>query len=158
MFRSMTNNKRQNLLRSAYCVLRNPLRNTQYALLAVIVGTYLGLSFQGIVSAQDARKLAINQTDADSWPDVTINLSLTGLDGKALPNVDVSQFKVEEKGKQRQVLELTTGPAKSVPLSLVLVLDVSGSMNAQNKLPQAKEAANTFLGSLRPQDSVSLLA
>src|SRR5438105_3367146 len=105
---------------------------------AVILGTYLGLALQGVVSAQDARTLTLNQTDADSWPEVTINLSLTGPDGKALPNVDISQFKLEEQGKPRQVLELATGPAKTVPLSVALVLDISGSMNAQNKLPQAK--------------------
>src|SRR5688500_13432654 len=36
-------------------------------------------------------------------------------------------------------------------------MDVSGSM-AGDKLPQAKAAANTFLGSMRPEDNLTLLA
>ncbi len=127
---------------------------------ACLLAAYLGLAGQGIMSAaaQDARKLTINQTDADAWPNVTINLSLTGPDGKAVPNVDLSQFKVEEQGKPQGVLELKAGQAKEVPLSLVLTTDISGSMNADKKLAQAKEAADTFLASLRPEDKVSLVA
>ena len=39
-----------------------------------------------------------------------------------------------------------------------MVMDVSGSMNGEGKLQAAKDAANTFLSSLRPEDSAALLA
>jgi tight adherence protein C len=111
-----------------------------------------------LVSAQAASKLTIISLDGRAWSDVTITLSLTGPDGKAIPGVNVAQFQVFEQGKPQSVTGLELGPAKDVPVELVMAMDVSGSMNADDKLNQAKAAANTFLESLRPQDSASLIA
>src|SRR3954469_7455856 len=108
--------------------------------------------------AQDQLKLTLNQISAGSWPEVTLNMSLEGPGGKAVPDVQASQFEVREQGQPQALLALELGPAKSVPLALVMVMDVSGSMNAAGKIGQAKSAAGAFLDSIRPEDTASLIA
>lgn len=46
---------------------------------------------------------------------------------------------------------------KLPPSNLVFLLDVSGSMNAQNKLPLVKSAMRMLAQELRPQDKVSIV-
>jgi tight adherence protein C len=110
------------------------------------------------VSAQQGYNLEINQVRGSSWPDVTLNITLTGPDGRAVPDLNAAQFEVREQGAPQTLVGLELGPAKSVPLALVMVIDVSGSMNAEGKMGSAKEAANGFIGSLRPEDETTLLA
>src|SRR5437868_1715757 len=129
--------------RTAYCALL-----TAYCLFVAV----------GVAGAQAATSLKVNSLDGRAWPDVTVNLSLTGADGKAVPGVNVSQFQVLEQGRPQALTGLELGPAKDVPLELVLAMDISGSMNADNKLNDAKAAANAFLTNLRPEDSAALIA
>ncbi len=51
--------------------------------------------------------------------------------------------------------ELT--PAVAPPSNLVFLIDVSGSMNAPDKLPLLKSAFRLLVGKLRPQDKVSIV-
>lgn len=44
------------------------------------------------------------------------------------------------------------------PLNLALVLDVSGSMSAPDKMPYLKRSLELFLGSLYPEDRVAIVA
>lgn len=106
---------------------------------------------------QSEAVIVLNQVNGRGWPDVTITLTLTGVDGNPLPGVDVSQFEVSENGQAQQVNALDLGSARSVPLAIILAMDVSGSM-AGDKLAQAKAAASTFAASLRPEDVMTLLA
>jgi tight adherence protein C len=116
------------------------------------------LVLPGVAGAQGGRQLKLNQVSTRAWPDVTLNLTLLGPDGKAVPDINASQFEVREQGQPQTLVGLELGPARSVPLSLVMVLDISGSMNADDKMGQAKASANTFLDSLRPEDSATLVA
>jgi len=45
---------------------------------------------------------------------------------------------------------------KTRPRNLVFLLDVSGSMSAENKLPLARKAMNMLIDQLRPQDHVAV--
>lgn len=126
--------------------------------LACLVAFALVLGGPGLAGAQEANNLKINQVRATNWPDVSLNLTLTGPDGKAVPDVNASQFEVREEGQPQTLVGLELGPARSVPLALVLTMDISGSMNADNKIGEAKAAAATFLNSLRPEDSGALVA
>src|SRR6266566_2765874 len=122
--------------------------------LALIVAQLL---IVGVASAQAGQKLVINQVDGRGWPNISLNITLTGPDGKAVPDVDISQFQVLEEGQPQTSTGLALGQARSVPLSVVLAIDVSGSMSG-DKLAQAKAAAIAFLTSLSPADRATLLA
>lgn len=136
----------------------NPRSKICKFLLVSTCALYLSVAVQGVVLAQASRALTLNGIDSRGWPDMAINLTLTGPDGKAIPNVNVAQFQVSERGIIQGPAVLELGPAKNVPLALVLAIDVSGSMNADNKLNEAKATANIFLDSLRPQDTAALIA
>jgi tight adherence protein C len=107
--------------------------------------------------AQGAPTLVINQVDGRTWPDIGLNITLTGPDGSAIPNLDPSQFEIREQGQAQPVSGLSLGAARNIPLSVVLAIDNSGSM-AGDKLPAAKAAAIAFLQSLTPNDQVTVLA
>lgn len=109
------------------------------------------------VMAQEGEQLTINQIDGRGWPDIMLNLTLTGPDGNAIPGVEVSQFEVTEGDQVQSVTGLELGPARDVPISVVLVIDISGSMDGE-KLAQAKAAAVSFLTSLGTQDRAALLS
>src|SRR5437762_7978585 len=127
-------------------------------LVAFLIIPVISLALSSEVLAQAARKLTLNRVEANSWPEGTVNMTLTGPDGKAVPDVLPSQFEVREQDQPQALLGLQLGPARSVPLALVLAMDVSGSMNADGKLGQAKAAASAFVSSLRQEDSASLVA
>jgi len=57
-------------------------------------------------------------------------------------------------------LQAKSGSEQTVrtPLNLALVLDASGSMDAPDKMPFLKQSLMVFLGSLRPEDRVALVA
>ncbi|MDX2233940.1 MAG: VWA domain-containing protein [Hyphomonadaceae bacterium] len=48
-------------------------------------------------------------------------------------------------------------PAERPPLNLVLLVDVSGSMNPENRLPLAKKAFRLLVDTLQPRDRVSIV-
>jgi len=51
----------------------------------------------------------------------------------------------------------TLQPAEIPPSNLVFLIDVSGSMNAQNKLPLLKTAFHMLVNQLRPEDKISIV-
>ncbi|HET9494251.1 MAG TPA: VWA domain-containing protein [Chloroflexia bacterium] len=107
--------------------------------------------------AQGAYTIVVNQVDGRGWPDIGLNITLLGPDGKAVPGLEASQFEIREEGQAQPVSGLALGPARNVPLSVVLAIDNSGSM-AGEKLQSAKEAAIAFLQSLTPNDQATLVA
>lgn len=55
-------------------------------------------------------------------------------------------------------LQAKTIPTDKIPASnLVFLIDVSGSMRAENKLPLVKSALNVLVDQLRPQDRVAIV-
>jgi tight adherence protein C len=103
------------------------------------------------------RSVHINQVRSSGWPTVTLNINLQSLDNTSLGDVRVEQFAVEENGVAQTVGELTAGTGETgPPLSVVLVVDTSGSMQG-DKLRLAKEAGAAFIAALGPRDEVALL-
>ncbi len=76
--------------------------------------------------------------------------SVTAELGECPWNKNHHLFHVGLKGKEIETGELP-------PSNLVFLLDVSGSMNAQNKLPLVKRAFKLLVNELRPSDKVSIV-
>ena len=84
---------------------------------------------------------------------VNLNVVVRDREGRRISGLHKEDFEVFEDGS---VQEITHFSADERPLRLVLVFDLSLSMEAA--LPTVKQGAFTLLGSLRPDDEVSIVS
>ncbi len=109
------------------------------------------------VSAQ-LEPLTVTLASLSSDGDASARAVVTVLDGSSRPVVDLvaADFAVQLNGEPAPVSSLERGVDGSLPISILLALDVSGSMEG-GALDEAKAAAISFLDSLELQDSVGVL-
>ena len=87
---------------------------------------------------------------------VTLQFRILNVADKRLAtDIAKDEIHVEEDGVPVTSFEITS-PAVE-PLKTVLALDISGSMDAAGKWPQAREAAHTFLDRLDPRSDTGLI-
>lgn len=98
----------------------------------------------------------ITQVDTSQFPKVTVYVSVTDANGEPV-GVSVSKLILRENG-EIMTPEDISGAGEIGPLTTMLVMDVSGSMNHAGKLESAKDAARAYVDQSRPQDYVGLLA
>ena len=108
-------------------------------------------SVQGKERAAES-DLVINQIDTSLFPKVTIFATVLK-DSVPQQGLGASDFRVREDEVDQA--PLTVAPKLS-PLSVVVTLDVSGSM--KGALAQAQQAAIDFIGALEPNDAVAALS
>jgi VWFA-related protein len=99
---------------------------------------------------------SITQVDTSQFPKVTVYVSVTDENGEPV-GVPVSQIVLRENGQVMQPEEVS-GAGEDEPITTMLVMDVSGSMNHAGKLPAAKSAARAYVDQSRPQDYIGLVA
>lgn len=84
---------------------------------------------------------------------VMVPVSVVDVKGEPLPGLQISDFRLEEQGKEQQISQI--GNPDEVPLELALLIDVSGSTNTRFSFE--KEAAASFLKSvLKPTDRATI--
>lgn len=82
-----------------------------------------------------------------------VNASVTDRNGRAISGMRDADFVVYEDGSERQIVTVT--PA-SEPFNLVLLLDVSGSV--EERIDFIRKAARDFLRTASPQDRISIIS
>ena len=82
-----------------------------------------------------------------------VNASVTDRNGRAVGGMRADDFSVQENGIERQVTNVT--PANE-PFNLVLLLDVSGSV--EERIDFIRKAARDFLNTASPQDRISIIS
>jgi VWFA-related protein len=83
---------------------------------------------------------------------VNLNVSVSNRSGQALANLKKEDFEIAENGDQQKI---DFFQAQSAPFNLVLVLDLSGSI--QEKLDVVKSAALRFVDALGAEDKVAVV-
>jgi len=84
---------------------------------------------------------------------VMIPVSVTDSNGQPIRGLQVGDFNVQEEGRPQEIAQI--GDPDEVPLSIALLIDVSGSTNTRFNFE--KEAAASFLKQiLKPSDRASL--
>jgi VWFA-related protein len=119
----------------------------------------LALSTFGIAAAQEqGTQIHITQVDNSKFPQVTVYVSATDASGQPV-GVDRNTIQIYEDG---QLMEPTSiaggGQGGAGPLTTMLVIDVSGSMEKNNKIGAAKEAAKSYVSQMRSGDQAGLIA
>lgn len=83
---------------------------------------------------------------------VSLNVTVSDLDGRFITNLDQTNFQVYEDGVQQNVTFFTK---TQLPIALAMLIDTSASMD--EKLATAQEAAIGFSQRLRPEDLVEIV-
>ncbi|MBI2331261.1 MAG: VWA domain-containing protein [Chloroflexi bacterium] len=107
--------------------------------------------------AQDDTQIRITQVDNSKFPNVTVYVSVTNSAGEPV-GVDPASIQISENGEVMQPVDIRGGgEGDAKPLTTMLVIDISGSMDKNGKLDAAKEAAKTYVTQMRAGDQAGLI-
>jgi Ca-activated chloride channel homolog len=116
----------------------------------------LAFSLGFAAQAMQAPVEQVQQTFRSSVDLVTIQASVRDKRGKPMRGLTPGDFEIRDNGQLRQVLSL--GSDLASPISLAIVVDMSGSMRVGSKKAMARQAFDSILSQLRDgQDEVALL-
>jgi len=132
--------------------MKNLLRLFTFMLLIALT---MG-SFHQAEAQENAISLHISQVDITGYPAITVHLSAWDESGLPLAGLAPENFTLQEDGGA-PFHPATVQADTEAPLSVVLVLDVSGSMTGQ-PLADARQAAARFLDRLATGDRAALIA
>jgi len=131
----------------------NGLRNLTFLGLILTLAFWLPCTVAG---QDEGPQVRITQVDTSRFPQVTVYISVTNADGAPV-GVDPNRIQIYENGQLVQS-EQISGSGEIGPLTTLLVMDVSGSMNNANKLEAARAAAQAYVAQMRPGDQAGLIA
>jgi VWFA-related protein len=128
---------------------------TTLLLVAVFAWPFTAVSAQG-----ETPQIRITQVDNSKFPNVTVYVSATNAAGEPV-GIDPSTIQIFENGQQMQLVDVQGGGDavgdESIPITTMLVMDISGSMDKNDKLAAAKEAAKSYINQMRPGDQAGLI-
>ncbi|HET6846319.1 MAG TPA: VWA domain-containing protein, partial [Anaerolineales bacterium] len=118
----------------------------------------LGATGAGPALAQTGgTQVRITQVDNSRFPQVTVYVSVTDAAGQPV-GVDPASIQISENGQAMQPTNLSGGGQGGVgPLTTILVMDISGSMDKDGKIDGAKSAAKAYVDQMRPGDQAGLM-
>ena len=119
--------------------------------LSLLLSQLLTLAFALILSSLTAfgqqQDDDVVRVDTDL---VVLNITVADRNGKYVPGLPLSDFKVYEDGKEVPAHLISSFSLHEAPFSAVVLLDTSGSM--ESRLSLGRSAAIRFLDGLRPED------
>lgn len=104
-------------------------------------------------------QIRITQVDKSHFPQVTVYVSVVDENGKPV-GIDPKTIQILENNQAMQPTEIRGGgdnAAQTVPITTMLVIDISGSMDKNGKLAAAKEAAKKYVSQMRTGDQAGLM-
>jgi Ca-activated chloride channel homolog len=121
-------------------------------LIAVLVLTPMGLAAQSAQSPSgESQKLFRSSVDL-----VTIQASVRDHKGRPMKGLRTVDFEVRDNGQVRPILSLRADLRS--PVSLAILVDMSGSMSIAAKIDMARQAYDSILSQLREGDEVAVFA
>ncbi len=81
-----------------------------------------------------------------------VTVRVIDINNRAIPNLEKGDFLLTERGEEREILSVEPTNA---PFNLVLLLDVSGSI--ENYVDFIRKAARNFINTTSPQDNVAIV-
>src|SRR5688572_5511310 len=116
-----------------------------------------------IAAAQDGEEkpqVRITQVDNSQFPNVTVYVSVTNAAGDPV-GVDPATIQIFENGELMQPTDIKGGGdavgGEAIPLTTMLVIDISGSMDKGNKIGAARDAAKAYVNGMRESDQTGLI-
>jgi VWFA-related protein len=110
------------------------------------------------LAQESGPQIHITQVDKSKFPQVTVYISAVNEKGEPAP-IDPATIQLQENNQVMQLTDVRGGSnsAEIVPITTMLVMDISGSMDKNGKLAAAKEAAKAYVAQMRPGDQAGLM-
>lgn len=128
--------------------------------LGLILVLLLGSTLTAYAQEPEPPVVRITQVDNSSFPNVTVYVSATNAAGEPV-GIDPSTIEIFENGQLMQLVDVKGGgdvaSQESIPVTTMLVMDISGSMDKNDKLAGAKDAAKSYVSQMRPGDQAGLI-
>jgi VWFA-related protein len=102
----------------------------------------------------DGDTARVSQVDATAFPTVDVYVSVLDRNQHPISGLQQQDFRVVENGRKVPFALTSSG----FDVTVMLVIDQSGSMAYAGKMDAAQQAALTFLHKMRPHDRVALIA
>ena len=130
-------------------------------ILTLILLSFTGLQPLSQVAAQsDETQVRITQVDNSQFPNVTVYVSATNAAGEPV-GIDPETIQIHENGQVMEPVDVKGGGAvvggEAIPVTTMLVIDISGSMDKNDKIGAAKEAAKSYVNGMRSGDQAGLI-
>ena len=122
---------------------------------ALAMSLFLALSGVSPASAEGGQ-ISLLGTRTTSYPKVYFRVAAADARGMPIGGLKAGDFVVRENGQEVTEMDVLPVRQSKTPLSIVMAVDSSGSMNEEDKAPRAREAANAFIGELRGIDQVEI--
>jgi VWFA-related protein len=130
----------------------------RHVLAAIAIAACVALSAR--IAPADAQQstpsVTINQLDADGYPELTAVVTVLDANGVPVGGLAMPAFTASD-GAPVEITAARPALDASLSLGVVLVIDVSGSMEGQ-PLAAAKAAATAFVRQLDPLDEAAVVA
>jgi len=128
----------------------------RYILIIVVLLGLSGFRSLGPTTQEEGVTVTITQVDTSQFPQVTVYVSAVNAAGEPV-GINPNEIMIEENG-----ISITPdrigGAGEIGPLTTMLVMDISGSMNSGGKMKAAKEAAQAYIQQMRAGDLAGLLS
>jgi VWFA-related protein len=113
-----------------------------------------------VLAQSSDTQVRITQVDNSQFPNVTLYVSVTNSAGEPV-GVDPATIQISENGETMKIVNARGGGQGSEgviePQTTMLVIDISGSMDKNNKLTAAKDAAKAYVNQMRAGDQAGLM-
>jgi Ca-activated chloride channel family protein len=107
--------------------------------------------------AQGEVTVQVVQVDESRFPEIDIYVSVTDADGQPVKNLSPEDFRLVESGQSADLAHVSRAGEQG-PVTAVLVIDKSGSMDVEGKMEAARESAIAFVDLMRPGDVTGVIA
>lgn len=130
-------------------------------ILTLILISFIGLQPLSQVAAQDENtQVRITQVDNSNFPNVTVYVSATDTSGNPV-GLNPETIQIHENGELMEPVNIQGGGTvvggEAIPVTTMLVIDISGSMDKNDKIGAAKEAAKAYVNGMRSGDQAGLI-
>ncbi len=128
----------------------------------LILLMFIGVQpLSGVAAQSEETLIRITQVDNSQFPNVTVYVSATNGAGEPI-GVDPAAIQIQENGEVMEPVAFIGGGevvgGEAIPVTTMLVIDISGSMDKNNKIGAAKEAAKAYVNGMRSGDQAGLIS
>ena len=136
--------------------MKSNIRNTVWrCAIALVLASVPLMSFEA--HAQEPTTVQVVQVDGSRLPEVDVYVSVTDDAGQPVINLTAEDFELEEDGQSVTPARVSRAGEQG-PVTVVLIIDKSGSMEYAGKMEAAKEAAIAFVELMRRGDATGVIA